>query len=438
MLSLLPALTLAAQPVAAAEKTCSPEAGCITTGAAELFALADRLFASGDHSAAEQFLLAITQDRHPELRAEAWFRIAAVREARGDLTGAAEALRKVLAEQPGAQRARLELARILSRLGDTKAAGAELATAERAGLPAEVEQIVRQFRTSLAPPRRRGLTLELAGGPDSNINRATASQFVDTIIAPFELDPNARKRSGIGLSASIQGWTQNRLARLELISRATLRADLFDASRFNDIQLGADSGPQWQGRWGRLRPALLIERRWFGGTGYEFGYGGQLGWQTAFGPRTAIEFGLSRVRQKIDGNRLQDGWRTNANLSLSRSLGSAITLRGTVRFGTLDARAKAESLDQYGADVLVAGRLGAITLFAEAGLTESRGGAVLFLFGERRRERRVDLGAGAVFNRVSLGGFAPLVRVSHSDSEADIAIYDYRRTRLDVGFTRSF
>ena len=45
---------------------------------------------------------------------------------------------------------------------------------------------------------------------------------------------------------------------------------------------------------------------------------------------------------------------------------------------------------------------------------------------------------GAIFNRASVGGFSPLVRVTHSDSSANIALFDYQRTRLDFGLTRSF
>ena len=37
-----------------------------------------------------------------------------------------------------------------------------------------------------------------------------------------------------------------------------------------------------------------------------------------------------------------------------------------------------------------------------------------------------------------IAGFTPLMRVTHSDSRANIVLYDYRRTRLDVGVTRSF
>src|SRR3954454_7489576 len=89
--------------------SCVAEQGCVRTGPAQLFALADKLYEQGDAQGAATILQALTQDVHPELRAEARFRLAALREKMGDLGGAAEALRDLLAEQPNANPARLEL-----------------------------------------------------------------------------------------------------------------------------------------------------------------------------------------------------------------------------------------------------------------------------------------------------------------------------------------
>ena len=151
-----------------------------------MFAAAEDLAAQGDLAGAAQLLEALTQDPHAELRAEARFRLAAVREKLGDLPGAAQALRDLLAEQPGANPARLELARILSRLGDAKGAKSQLAAAEAFGIPRDVEQNVRRFASTLRTTKRRGLTVELTAGPDSNVNRSTSSLFIDTIIALVE------------------------------------------------------------------------------------------------------------------------------------------------------------------------------------------------------------------------------------------------------------
>ena len=134
----------------------------------------------------------------------------------------------------------------------------------------------------------------------------------------------------------------------------------------------------------------------------------------------------------------QSGWRSSLNLSLTRVIGTATTARGTVRWGGLDARIKPESLRQWGGDVLLAHQFSGFTVFAEAGYTRTHGLATLFLFGKARRDRRLDLGGGIVFNRLSVGGFSPLVRLTYTDSKAAIQLYDFRRTRLDFGFSRSF
>lgn len=431
------ALAPSAPVVAASADSCAGQ-DCIRAGASQLFVLADRLYADGDLAGAARILEALTQDKHLELRAEARFRLAAVREKQGDLVGAARALRELLAEQPSATPARLELARILARSGDQAAARSELARAEAAGLPPEVEATVRRFSSALQSHRTRGLALEFASGPDSNINRATGDRFVDTIIAPFQLDPDARAQSGVGFSFGAQAFARDDPFGIGLLSRAGLHADLFGKTRFNDIQLNLDSGPELTTPLGRLRPAVTYERRWYGGDPYSTGLGGAANLVKAVGARTQVEIDASRVRQTIKPNRGQDGWRTSLGLSLSRAIGPATSARLSLRGANLDARVRPESLRQRSLSLLVTRRFAPLTLFGEAGFTQTAGVTPLFLFGKTRRDDRLDLAGGVVLSRFRLGGFAPLVRVTYSRSNANIAIYDYRRTRLDFGLSRSF
>src|SRR3954452_23296469 len=165
MLILLAALALAQAQASAPPigDPCKAEQGCVHASAAQLFALADKLYDTGDYAGAVEILQALTQDPHPELRAEARFRLAALREKMGDLPAAAQALRDLLAEQPNANPARLELARILTRLGKNDEARKQIAIAERTGLPPEVEQTVRRFANGIPSTKRRGLSLEMSG-----------------------------------------------------------------------------------------------------------------------------------------------------------------------------------------------------------------------------------------------------------------------------------
>ena len=435
---LAPLVALAVATAAASAPACPPGEQCVQATAAQLFALAEKLYEDGDLAGAATMLEALTQDVHPELRAEARFRLAALREKMGDLDGSVRALRELLAEQPGANRARLELARLLALMGKEKDARAELARAEALGLPPEVQQNVRRFASSLPSNKRRGFSLELASGPDSNMNRSTSDQYVDTIIAPFELDPDARGQSGIGFTTSGQAFTRNGVFGMELLTRAGFYADLFSKSRFNDIQLTFDAGPEWQTRLGRIRPAIVHERRWYSGDPYSTGFGGSVDWLVNAGPRTQVEFDGSVVRQDIGPNDGQDGWRYSIGAEVSQALSGAAGARLSLRYAALDARVRPESLRQLSVGLFVARRFEAATLFGEVDYSRTRGIEPLFLFGKTRRDKRVDLSAGAVLSRVRLGGFSPLLRVLHTRSGANIALYDYRRTRLDVGFSRSF
>jgi hypothetical protein len=434
VLTFLTALALAAP---APSGSCVQGETCLQANAAQLFALADQLYREGDLRSAAAVLVSLTQDKHPELRAEARFRLAAIREKMGDLSGAAQALGDLLAEQPGATPARLELARILSRMGDEKAARDQLARAEAAGLPDDVQVTVRKFESALASENKRGLTIEISAGPDSNVNRATSNPFVDTIIAPFELDENARSQSAFGYSFTAQAYSRDRLGGLSLLSNAGIRADMSTKPQFNDIQAALDSGPEFGTDKISLRPSLRIERRWYGGDLYSSGLGGALEVSGRLGPRTQLALSSVHVRQNIANNNVQDGWRTSLGADLSQMLGPQTSARISLRYASLNARVNAESLRQPGAGLLVIHGSTVLTIFGEADYNYTRGIEPIFLFGKTRRDHRWDLTGGAIFNSL-FRGFAPLARLTYTDSRSNIELYDYRRVRLDVGVTRSF
>jgi hypothetical protein len=95
-------------------------------------------------------------------------------------------------------------------------------------------------------------------------------------------------------------------------------------------------------------------------------------------------------------------------------------------------------LRQGGADALIAHDLSPMTLFAQIGYTRTEGRAPIFLFGRTRADDRFDAVAGAVVHRLAIGGFVPLARFTYTHSRSNLALYDYRRARFDLGLTRQF
>jgi hypothetical protein len=433
---LIPAMV--AVQAAPATGPCAGDPSCRQASAEQLFAAADELAGKGEVAEAEALLTALTQDPNPEYRAEARFRLAVLREALGDRPGAIASLRALLHEKPNAARARLELGRLLAAEGQTGEAARELQKAQAAGLPADVARTAGRFSNLLSATRRRGASIELTAGPDSNVNRATGSAFVDTVIAPFELDADARRQSGFGTSAGMQGYSRDAIGGLTLLTRGGVRGDLFAGkSRFNDIQFYAGSGPEFKVGSGRVRPAVTVERRWFGGDRYSRGFGTALSWIMQPTARSQLELDASVVRQAIEDNDVLDGSRYAASATWDQVVGPDTQARFNLRGAVLEAKAKPESLRQAGIEAILAHDLGFANLFGNAGMTKTRGRAPLALFGKTRDDERLDLGGGLVARR-NWSGFAPLLRVTYTRSWSNIELYDYSRARLDIGVTREF
>ena len=418
---------------------CAGDPGCVRASAEQLFEAAEKLAGDGNAAGAEELLTALTQDPKPEYRAEARFRLAGLREAQGDRDGAIRWLRELLDEQPDTPRARLELGRLLALQGQSAEARRELARAQDSGLPSDVAQTVSRFSNLLSATKKRGGSIEITAGPDSNVNRATGGRFVDTIIAPFELDAEARRQAGFGVTAGLEGYSRDDLGEsVKLLTRGGIRGDLFvGKSRFNDVQFYAGTGPEFSSKAGRIRPALTLERRWFGGERYSTGVGGGFSWILAPSTTSQLEVDASIVRQAIHDNAVLDGTRYAAALTYDRALTPVTVARFNLRGAILDAKEKAEGVRQLSSQLIVAHDVGFANLFGTAGYTRTRGADELQLFGETRDEGRVDLGAGMVARR-TFSGFAPVLRLTYSRSRSNIEIYDFTRTRLDVGFTRQF
>jgi tetratricopeptide (TPR) repeat protein len=211
-LCLLGGAVSAPQAIAQTEQ---PKADALTVNAAQLFEFADAARQRQDFAMAETAYRALANDPDPELRAEARFRLGMM--LADDLKryrDAATQFRAILDDKPDAARVRLELARMQALLGNLDAAHREMRAAQAAGLPPEVERMVRFYANALSASKPLGGSIEVTLAQDSNINRATKSDTLGTVIGDFTLDEDAKARSGVGLALRGQGY-----ARLPLFGR---------------------------------------------------------------------------------------------------------------------------------------------------------------------------------------------------------------------------
>lgn len=405
--------------------------------AAQLFEAADRALAAGDTKFAEQALLALTTNPDVLVRSEARFRLAkhlALREQRRD---AALLLRRLLDEQPEARAARLELAGLLQQLGDEDGALRQLRALRTSDLPPNVARFVDRLTASLQASRPLGFQVEFALAPNSNINRATTSDTLGTIFGDFEIDQ--KKRSGIG--AAIRGLAQGRLElakEARLVARASSEAKIYGDSQFNDIFVDAAVGPEF--RLGRTRLALETgaTRQWFGMKGYSrsLRLAGSVTRPVDAVSQLRLDTGVRWSNNRV--NDLHDGRGLSLRARYERALSPTLLVAASIGADRFKANDDAYSTRAWNAGLSAYRDVNRMTLGASIEVGRLKGDDRLALLPEPREDRFLRLQLSSVFRQYSLAGFAPVTRLIIERNKSNVAFYDFKSTRTEVGISRAF
>jgi hypothetical protein len=417
-----------------------PDRATVSLSAAEVFAVADQARDAGDYATAETAYLALTQDPDLELRTEARFRLARMYAYQMDRKRDAAVLyRRILDDKPDAAPVRLELARVLAELGDYQGARRELRAVQAGALPPDVAQLVRFYANALSATKRLGGSVDLAIAPSSNINRATSSATLDTVIGDFELSEDAQAQSGVGLSLKGQGYARVPIGtKTDLLLRVNAAGDLYRESQFDDIALSVQAGPQFLIGRDRLALSLTAGHRWYGLDPYAAYYGVSGNWEHPVGDRSQLRIDASALREENAVNRLQDADRYTAAVTFDRAFTE--TTGGGVRLFASrdDARDPGYANTSGGGSAYVYREWQRTTIVANAAYRRLESDARLFLYPERRKDDNLDLSLSGTFRSLTVGSFAPLARIRYERNWSTVGIYDFDRFSVEFGVVSAF
>lgn len=408
--------------------------------AAELFAFADAARDTGDYRSAETAYRALAEDPNLELSNEARFRLAMMlADKQGKHREAAVLLRQILDSTPDAARVRIELARLLATMGNLRSAERELRAAQATGLPPEVEQLVRFYANALNAKKPFGGNLELAIAPDTNINRATQSDTLGTVIGDFILDEDAKQRSGIGVSVQGQGYLRAPLdRRTTLLVQTSASGDFYQESQFNDYILSLQAGPQYASGNDRISLVATAGWRWFGGVPYSFSYGLSGNWQHPLGRRAQLRADAAVAYSDDRRSDLRDAHRFSLALGVDRAFsarfGGGVRLSGQREA----ARDPGYAIAGGGVDAYLFRELGKTTVVLGIGYDHLEADQRLFLYPRRRVDDRFEASVSATFRALRLGSFAPLAKLRFERNQSTVEIYQYQRLAAEIGVTAAF
>lgn len=407
---------------------------------AQLFALADAARDRGDYPTAETAYRALMSDPNLDLRLEARFRLALML---ADLEHrpreAAVELRHILDEKPGATRVRLELARLYTQMGDLRSARRELRAVQTSKLPPDVERMVRFYANALVARKRTGASIEVSFAPDTNINRATRSDTLGTVLGDFTLNNDARAQSGLGGMVRAQAYTRFGLTRhARMLLRVSGNGSFYGRSEFNDAALSVQAGPEIVSGTDRLSIAAGPTLRWYGQSLYSLSCAASGDYLHPVGKRGQLL--VSGAVSQVDNRRndLQDGTALSLTFGVDRSFstrfGGGISVTG--------ARTLAHDPGYSDATAVISAYLyreaGRTSLVAGASYSHLEADERLFLYPERRRDDRFSASVSATLRALTFHTFSPFVRVTAERNRSTVGIYRYSRVAGQFGLTSAF
>ncbi len=439
--TLLGALALVhALPVAAQDGGDAPAGQSVSLTPAQLFGFADEARERGDFETAEAAYRALATNPDIELRTEARFRLALMlADKLGRHRDAAVLLREILDEKPDAARVRVELARMQVALGNYGDAERELRAAQAAGLPSAVEQAIEFYAAALNARKPLGGSFQVAIAPDSNINRATTSETLGTIIGDFDLSEDAQAQSGIGIALRGQGYFREGLDEgIDLLVRVNALGRFYRESEFDDYVLALQAGPEYRIGSDRLSIAGTVNWRWFGQDPYTLGYGVNADYRHPTGERSRLTASASVIYTDDKLNDLRDNHRLSADIGLDRAFsarfGGGASLNGSRQI----SRDPGYSTASGGLSTYLYREFGETTLVLNMGYDHLEADKRLFLYPRRRVDDRLSAGLSATLRSLRVGSFAPIVSLRGERNYSTVEIYDYQRVAVEVGITAAF
>jgi len=407
--------------------------------AAQMFELAAQLEKDGDSKRASAILTLLANDPNPEVRNEARYRQALLMEAGGHDQDAAVLLRQILDAKPDAAATRLKLVAVLQRMGDEAAALRELRALRTIDLPPTVARFVDRLSASLQASKPLGFQVEIALAPDTNINRATRSDTLGTVLGDFTLDDESQATSGVG--AAIRGMAQARMRLtdgLSIAARTSGEARLYRDKEFNDILLDLSVGPEFQIGRTRFTAEAGVVHQWYGMSPYQRGFRIAGSATRPVGPTSQlrIDAGFRTVDNRL--NRLQNGHGLSARIRYERALSPTTLISTSVGVDRFKAKDDAYSTRFLGGGITAYREVGRMTLSAGVEFGILNADERLLLLPEAREDRLIRFQLGSILRQFTVGGFAPMMRLVVERNKSSVEYYDYARRRMEFGVVRAF
>ena len=357
-------------------------------------------------------------------------------------------MRRLLVNEPGLVRVRLELARAFFLKGEDTLATRHFEQVLAGEPPAPVVLNVNRFLAQMRARKRWSVRVGVALAPDSNVGASSRERTIllDTPLGrlPFTLNEDNAPKSGVGISVWAGGEYQYPLEdRWRLRAGADISRREYRSGEFDQMTVSAHVGPRWLiGRASEASLLANVRQHWLSDEAEFRDLGIRVEGRHRLNRRMTASLNASRHERRYDERTHLDGPLTDVSAGVGWVATPTVRIDTAAGWGSQRTERERERHTRRWV------RLG-VTAHLPWGFTVGGAGTLRWtdypadwfpfvLGGGPRRDLTRSFRLNAYNRGFTLAGFSPQISLVKEDRTSNAQLHDYKRLYGELRFVRLF
>lgn len=258
------------------EKSSDPQQ--ITMSALNAVQIAGQFIDVGDYDQATRILTMMPETNNLSVEIERWYLLAQIAQRQGDYDTAIKIYRKILDDQPDLVKIRYELALCYMHEKKWYRADYHLRLAMAGNdIPDPVKKMMFYHRYVIRQNKNWNVWFNFGAVPDNNINQVAGGEECITNEFGTFCHQLPDPISAVGYDMTLGGNYEFKLGEhWRWKNDANLYSNIYNQHDYDDLYLGASTGPRYVWDNGDVWVAGIFSRRFYGWDGYNLSYGGKI------------------------------------------------------------------------------------------------------------------------------------------------------------------
>ena len=416
------------------------------------------VYEASNESARVSLLIALAQTGHAELAAELLKRYplagkfasnrtlfieGMVLHGRGDLTGAVQKYRAALASDPSLTLVRSELAKTLFELGENDSAKHHL-TLLMADAPNAVQaQGIRSFIDTIDASRPYTFSAFISAAPSTNINNGSSlTKVYDAYGGEITIDPNSRKKSGIGLLAGANAGFSKRLGNdFSVVLGGNIIGQLYDDKTYNAYGTSESAELRYLFPDGHVGLGMVSSQSIksdASGLGY-YSYGPRVGLQKDLTSKDRINLSSVYEWRNYPSNSLNDATAVMVDGSWSHGISADLNVSLDAGYDRVKSDIDYDSYNSYSVGLGIYKELPhGVTAYLHGQVRYSDFDGVFPIYNTVRKDTRYTGTISLTKRDFNIWGYAPELEYTYSFNDSNLASYYFDSHAVNFTLSKDF